>query len=327
MIILKKNVDIILPLFNKREYLDELIKSLVCLPKDFFNIIFVDDGSTDDSYDFVGRVINNNILENFFIFRKSNGGVSSARNYGLDKSKSKYIWFFDPDDKLHYDILNNLNFLKNFDCDVIVFNYLFNNLKSGEKKEIRFKYYGFLNKKKYLIEHDVLIKKDNNMNIIWNKWYKRELLTDLRFRDDIRLGEDRIFNLDFFSKKGECCIFDCFIYEYCWYGEGTLSSNIDDHKLLDLYITNYRNMEVYSFTKNICKLHIIDQIILRTKLRKKNLWRFYLQEHKKLNVKIFPFYSLFEFILVLSLFLRLNILFFIILKFMKNILLRIKKLG
>lgn len=104
-----KGISVIVPLYNKGKYiqgtLDRLISVVSCSPfKNNYEIIVVDDGSTDDSYKVVSEINCSNIT----LFKKDNNGVSSARNYGIEKATKEYLVFLDADDCLHYNFMHFL---------------------------------------------------------------------------------------------------------------------------------------------------------------------------------------------------------------------------
>lgn len=85
---------VIIPLYNKSNYIKETLTSVINQTYVFFEIIIVDDGSTDDSLEVVQQFDDNRIK----IFSKTNGGVSVARNFGVSKAQNEYIAFMDADD-------------------------------------------------------------------------------------------------------------------------------------------------------------------------------------------------------------------------------------
>lgn len=96
---------IIIPLYNKKEYIKSTIESVLKQSYTNYEIIVVDDGSTDKSPDIVKSIKDSRIL----LVSKTNGGVSSARNYGINKSKGDFICFLDSDDLWTEDYLETLN--------------------------------------------------------------------------------------------------------------------------------------------------------------------------------------------------------------------------
>ncbi|MEQ7218664.1 glycosyltransferase [Vagococcus fluvialis] len=89
---------IVVPIYNVQEYLDRCLSSLLNQTKKNFEVILIDDGSTDDS-----ALICETYTEkykNFKYFKKENGGLSDARNYGIKKAQGEYIIFLDSDDSI-----------------------------------------------------------------------------------------------------------------------------------------------------------------------------------------------------------------------------------
>ena len=118
---------IIVPVYNVEKYLSECLDSLVNQNYDNYEIIIVDEGSTDGSSDIVLKYKNEypNLIKNY---KKDNGGLSSARNYGIDKSSSEYLLFVDSDDYIDSNTLKVLDDnLNKYKSDILVYNmYLLN---------------------------------------------------------------------------------------------------------------------------------------------------------------------------------------------------------
>ena len=89
-------ISIVIPLYNKENSIQRTIDSILEQTNQDYEVIIVDDGSTDRSSEIV-KSYNN---EKFHYYLKQNGGVSSARNYGIQKSKGEWIMFLDADDCL-----------------------------------------------------------------------------------------------------------------------------------------------------------------------------------------------------------------------------------
>lgn len=101
---MKGFVSIIIPLYNKKDSIGSSVRSVLNQTYDSFEIIIVDDGSSDGSDEIVKSFKDNRIR---YIY-KSNGGVSSARNRGILESRGEWILFLDADDILYPDALNTL---------------------------------------------------------------------------------------------------------------------------------------------------------------------------------------------------------------------------
>lgn len=93
-------LSMIIPVYNSRPYLATLIRSLCAQTDMRFEAVFVDDGSTDGSYDELCR-LTAEVPFGVTLHRQENGGVSAARNVGVSLAKGEYISFVDSDDALH----------------------------------------------------------------------------------------------------------------------------------------------------------------------------------------------------------------------------------
>ena len=88
-------ISIIIPTYNRKESVIKLIDSLSNQINKNFEIIVIDDGSTDDTYDVLKKSIS---MKNFSVYKIKNSERGAARNYGATKSKGEYLNFFDSDD-------------------------------------------------------------------------------------------------------------------------------------------------------------------------------------------------------------------------------------
>jgi glycosyltransferase involved in cell wall biosynthesis len=98
------NISVVIPLYNKREYVSRAVLSVVRQTYQPYEIIIVDDGSTDDSADIVERMG----VQNLRLIRQNNAGVSAARNRGIKEANSPWIAFLDSDDEWMPDFLEQI---------------------------------------------------------------------------------------------------------------------------------------------------------------------------------------------------------------------------
>lgn len=91
-------VSVIIPTYNRSNYLFNTIESIVSQTYKYLEIIIVDDGSTDETKNVVQNIISKVNMKNIIYVYQTNGGAPSARNNGLAKSRGEYIIFFDSDD-------------------------------------------------------------------------------------------------------------------------------------------------------------------------------------------------------------------------------------
>ncbi|WP_029233452.1 glycosyltransferase family 2 protein [Butyrivibrio sp. VCB2006] len=99
-------ISVIIPIYNREKYIDRCISSVINQENVNFEIILVDDGSSDNS----GQICDNYSLKypNIITLHKKNGGLSDARNYGMDHAHGDYFFFLDSDDYLYENSLQYL---------------------------------------------------------------------------------------------------------------------------------------------------------------------------------------------------------------------------
>lgn len=129
-------ISVIIPVYNCEKYLEKSISSL--LNQTIFNrieFIFVDDGSTDKSYEIIKKY--KKLYRNFVLFHQDNMGVSAARNLGIKIANGKYIAFFDADDialPRLYEKLYELILESDADISIVDYSMVFND---GREKKHR----------------------------------------------------------------------------------------------------------------------------------------------------------------------------------------------
>lgn len=169
-------LSIIVPVYNVEKYLDRCINSILSIKPDGYEIILVDDGSTDSSAKICDRLVENN-KKVIKVIHKSNGGLSSARNVGLDVASGEYVFFLDSDDSVDnrfFDILDPILSQRNIDLIEIGCYW------ERELNNINPRIDGRLN---YLTTRQCIenIIKNKTGNEICLKLYRRKLFEGLRF--------------------------------------------------------------------------------------------------------------------------------------------------
>ena len=176
-------ISVIVPVYNSRDTLARCVKSLQAQTLADLEIILVDDGSSDGS----GMLCNGFSREDarIRVIHKANGGVSSARNAGIEAAKGRYLMFMDSDDYAEPEMAEAmLSGIGEDDIAICGFHHHYQGRdvvripdvpgQSGEENFLALYGQGFL-------------------NMPWNKLYKRELAG--RFDESLSLGEDLLFQL------------------------------------------------------------------------------------------------------------------------------------
>lgn len=184
---------IIIPVYNLENYIVECLESISMQTFTNYEVLIINDGSTDASQAKIEQYIRGK--EKFRLFSKKNEGVSIARNMGIEYANGRYIWFVDGDDKILKEALSELAaLLAKFDAlDVIGFNYDF----FGEHD------FGDIpDKKELLLPVDGReFFKHYHLLIAASFVYNRDFLLENRivFQKHIRVSEDNLFNIEVFN--------------------------------------------------------------------------------------------------------------------------------
>lgn len=196
-------ISVIIPIYNVEKYLRECLDSVV--GQDFVDkeVILVDDGSKDSS----GAICDEYASLYPFIkaIHKKNGGLSSARNAGIDAAKGEWVVFLDSDD-LWSDsgTLSKLKaYAESLNLDILRFEYLAVNerLQPLEQKE-----YNKISVKNRILSNYELVK--DGIAGEWFAWLyliRKELLKDIRFDENCRFQEDIDFYCKLFARKDMRC--------------------------------------------------------------------------------------------------------------------------
>ncbi len=118
---MKPCLSIIIPVYNGENYIDNIISAFDTQLSTDFELIFIDDGSKDNSYDKLTKLLNTKNYD-IKVIHQENAGVSAARNNGIQNAKGKYITFIDVDDFVTDDYISSImNAIKDDDADTFVF--------------------------------------------------------------------------------------------------------------------------------------------------------------------------------------------------------------
>lgn len=185
-------ISVIVPVYNGAKWIENCIKNVFAQTFNDWELIIVNDGSIDDTDDFLKHQlpiitselsINNSIS----IIKKENGGVSSARNIGIDNAKGEYIAFIDVDDAIEPTYLENLS--KGLGYDMVVTGFCYDNTPQSPiqkscntKSEISASLDDFLNTDHFCFP--------------WARLFKTSIIKehDIRFDTNMRFAEDHVFN-------------------------------------------------------------------------------------------------------------------------------------
>lgn len=191
---IKNKISVIIPVYNCAQWIEQTIQDLLEQTYKQFEIILINDGSTDDS----GKVCDRYALldSRIRVFHTVNQGVSSARNLGLKKASGSFIRFIDADDRIpphSLDVLMN-PCIDNEDVELVIGR--FNTDKNLWQS--RYKGYADMNNLMEDMSHSI---HGFYYGVLWNKLYKKSIIDkeELCFREDLSWCEDYLFNLQYIS--------------------------------------------------------------------------------------------------------------------------------
>lgn len=207
-------VSIILPCYNVEKYIAKSIQSVLDQTYVDFELLVIIDGSPDHSKG-VAESFNDPRIK---IFDKVNGGLSDARNYGVERAKGEYIYFMDSDDWIEPNLLaDTISFLELKKIDLVIFGYTQDN--EDAKGNI-------LSSFDVLPQTEIIRKArpdcELNTNILglmgyaWNKMYRKSFIAanNITFEKGTSLIEDILFNAQLYHKLEEIHFINKAFYHY-----------------------------------------------------------------------------------------------------------------
>lgn len=264
---MRKKFSVIIPLYNSECSISKCVESIINQTYKNIEIIIVDDGSTDDSL----KVCQEKYKENsrVKIYTKSNEGVSSARNFGMKKASGDYILFIDADDYIEKQTIEeSLKIIEKYDVDILKFGF-YRELGKYKKKYIFSSETNKLIKKEdYKVNgiYDNLITTSDFYNV-WNAIIKRDILTNISFKTNIKYGEDYLFIVEAILKSKSIYFNDRLFYHYCInnnavtqkYDEKTLLRKVNDIsfsniEIMNIFVSNNINFKRENIYYNLIKL-------------------------------------------------------------------------
>lgn len=213
------DLSILVPIYNVEKYISQCLDSLVMQELDNYEIVCINDGSTDSSASIVEEYVRK-YPNKVKLLNKKNGGLSDARNYGLKYSQGKYIGFVDADDWVDTKMFIHLyNTAVSKDADVVVCNYI--EVYDGYTKVIKD------NSPKYALLYEAPV---------WNKIFRRSLFVDYKIEFPKGLWyEDNGTTYKLLSVANNVVYLDRDFYYYRKNRPGSIMSSQVSNKIYDVY--------------------------------------------------------------------------------------------
>lgn len=263
-------VSIIIPVYNAKTHLEACVQSILDQSYKRFELLLINDGSSDGSSELCDELSQKS--EKIRVIHKENGGVSSARNAGLDIASGDYIVFVDSD-----DVISN-NYLESFlesahKGDLIL----------GMIEDLYFDNQGVIVKQKTRhveapncgILADEYYKLLELLRVPVVKLYKRSILEDhrIRFDENLSLAEDQVFNFSYYKHIKTYALETRSIYKYYHLYESNSLSSLRTKKTFEdeLYKLNVEYAFIKSYSPSNADLvyahHMISMMNIYTDLK------------------------------------------------------------
>ena len=241
-----KQLTVIVPIYNVEKYLHRCVDSILNQTFSDFELILVDDGSPDNC----GAICDEYAKKDkrIKVIHKENGGLSDARNAGLDIAEGEYVSFIDGDDFIHnqtYEFM--LNLMNENNAGIGCFNYQF--IKTNEKEnEVKYEYDEVKSKLKIIDSKNFLSNFNEYYHAVsWisacTKIYQRIIFERLRFPYG-KVDEDSYMLHHVVSKTKKIIRTDTTFYYYVW-TEGSISRSAFSPKRFDKNGANLDRVEFF----------------------------------------------------------------------------------
>lgn len=227
-------VSIIVPVYNVEKYLERCINSILTQELSDFELILINDGSTDSSGTICDKFscIDNRVK----VIHKKNEGVSSARNTGIDIAEGEYIGFVDSDDYIDSDMYKTMYEEAVKKSSDLVICGIYNEYIDKQTTMFNEGTIEVYEDKKILYEY-LLDRLDTSL---CNKIYKKEYIKKIRLDKKIAINEDKLFNYEYCLNSNKAVFVKKAKYHYIKQRVGSTNWRIFSPEYLDvIYVGEY----------------------------------------------------------------------------------------
>lgn len=288
-------VSIIVPIYNVEKYLRRCIDSLKEQTYKKLEIILVNDGSPDNCLAICNEY--KELDDRIIVIDKKNGGLSDARNFGLNRAKGEYIAFVDSDDYVENDYIESLlksikkNNTKIAQCAISIVDEEENYIKSWKNNG----YSEIEDGNKLFKDYMNHTEYSEGTIVVWNKIYHKSLLQKIRFPVG-KINEDEFFTYKIFYNEKVSIVKDC-LYNYVQNPNGIMSNLnkkikldvLEAHKERTLFYLNNDENELYDDSLNSAMdfiLYIYKRVKNSKNKEQYNMIKKYYKEYYKMSKNV-----------------------------------------
>ncbi len=244
-------VSIVVPIYNAENYLRRCVDSILNQEYTDFELLLVNDGSTDASGDICEEYGDQD--PRVIVIQKENTGVSDSRNQALDRARGKYLQFLDSDDWITPDATRLfVRAAEEYGCDMVISDfYRVVGERLSTKGDIEEE--GVLTREEFAA-HMMENPADFYYGVLWNKLYRRDIVEEhnLRMDTDINWCEDFMFNLEYIRYAKVFYALHAPIYYYVKRKGSLASQGINISKTVKM------KLNVFEYYNNFYK-HVLEE--------------------------------------------------------------------
>ncbi len=220
-------ISVIVPVYNVEKYVGRCIDSILNQTFTDFELILVNDGSTDNSGVLCDKYAKSD--DRIKVIHKKNGGVSSARNIGIDNAVGDYIMFVDSDDYIDKKMLEDM--IKYRDSDIIISGLKYLDVNCNMICDNNYLQFTDITLELFLKEHYINMDEKYILSGPCNKLFKQSVLTKfvIRFNENISIFEDGLFVNEFLIKCKSITNINRSYYNYIQYSDNNLMTKYNDN--------------------------------------------------------------------------------------------------
>lgn len=249
--LMRPMVSIIVPIYNAEQYLRRCVDSILNQEYTDFELLLVNDGSTDASGDICEEYRDQD--PRVIVIQKENTGVSDSRNRALDRARGKYLQFLDSDDWITPDATRLfVRAAEEYGCDMVISDfYRVVGERLSPKGDIEEE--GVLTREEFAA-HMMENPADFYYGVLWNKLYRRDIVEEhnLRMDTDISWCEDFMFNLEYIRYAKVFYALHAPIYYYVKRKGSLASQGINISKTVKM------KLNVFEYYNNFYK-HVLEE--------------------------------------------------------------------
>lgn len=273
----EEKISVIVPTYNNEKTIRKCIDSIINQSYKNLEIIVINDGSTDNT-----REILKEYKDKITVYEKSNEGVSSARNLGIEKCNTEYLLFVDADDYLEINAIEIMyNEIVETNSDIVMGNIENSNIDRITIKDDKYEYIYNMKIKYFMVQ--------------WNKLIKKKLFNNLTY-PNIHIAEDDYMIYHLLENVKKITFIGKKTYNHCINSNGISANRLNYYQeILYVFKDRYNFFKKTKYGKIFYKLYMNYYILLYCEFRDKNIKKHDLvtQFRKELNNKLNFKYMLF----------------------------------